>query len=112
MPSFDSFRRSLSEQSAEVVTLSDLMMTLRFLGVLAVIGGALAAYLWSRMEVTRMAVALDEARSELSRADMLNERLMLERQLLRQPGRLAEEAQNRGMVPPVVVIEMEAVPNP
>jgi hypothetical protein len=108
MSSLDNIRSTLNAQTSETVTLADLMTALRFMGVLAVIGAALAAYLWSRMEVTRLSVALDESRSELARAEVLHERLLLERRLLRQPGHLADEAAARGMTAPKAVVDMGA----
>ncbi len=103
----DTVRRSILQQSAEAVSLPDLLVVIRFLGVLAVLTGSLSAYLWSRMEVTRLSVALDESRSALARGEVVQERLELERSLLRQPGKLAEEARIRGLTPPVAVINLQ-----
>ena len=102
MPSsaLDDIRRTLAQRADEAVTLPDFMVVLRFLGTMSLIGAALAAYMWSRMEVTRIAVALDETRSDLARAEILHGRLVLERSMLRQPDRLSGDARSRGMVAP------------
>lgn len=109
---FDSVRRAITQQTAEAVSLPDFMVVFRFLAVLAVLTGSMGAYLWSRMEVTRMSVALDESRSDLSRAEVVHERLELERSTLRQPGRLQEEANVRGLVSPSAVISVGGATTP
>ena len=109
---FDTMRRAITQQTTEAVGLPDVMVVLRFLIVLAALTGSMGAYLWSRMEVTRMSVALDESRSALSRADGVHERLELERSTLRQPGRLQEEANARGLVSPVAVVRLGGGTNP
>lgn len=105
-PVLEDVRRTLTHQADEAATLPDFMIMLRFLGAVSLIGAALAAYMWSRMEVTRLAVMLDETRSDLARAEVLHERLVLERSMLRQPDRLAAEAQARGMVPPARYVDL------
>lgn len=100
MNRLENVRRTLSQQTAEAVSLPDFLVVFRFLLVLLALTGSMGAYLWSRMEVTRMSVALDESRSDLYRADTMHERLELERATLRQPGRLQEEANVRGLTSP------------
>lgn len=109
---FDSVRRVISQQTAETVSLPDFMVVFRFLAVLAALTGSMGAYLWSRMEVTRMSVALDESRSDLARAEILHERLELERATLRQPGRLQEEANVRGLTSPKTVVQLGGAATP
>ena len=110
--SFDSVRRAITQQTAETVSLPDFMVVFRFLAVLAALTGSMGAYLWSRMEVTRMSVVLDESRSDLARAEVMHERLELERSTLRQPGRLQEEAHARALVSPKAVIQLGDVATP
>lgn len=100
MPSLDSIRRSVFQAASETVTASDFMVVIRTFGVLTVVMGCLAAYMWVQMEVTRISVALDETRSDLARAETIHERLLLEKSMMLQPGRLQDEANVRGMVAP------------
>jgi uncharacterized protein HemX len=106
--SLDTVRRVVSQAASETVTASDFAIVLRFMAVLSVVFGCLGMYLWSQMQVTRISVALDEARSELARAETIQGRLLLERSMLTQPNRLQQEANLRGLVLPVTVVQVGA----
>jgi hypothetical protein len=83
---------------------------LRYLVVMLVCTGALGALVWTRMAMRRTALELDAARSALARAETQRERLLVERTLLREPGRLQAEADALGLVPPEKIVTVEANP--
>lgn len=83
---------------------ADLRLLFRWLTAMLFIAAALAACVWTRMAVRQTAVELDAARSALARAEIQHERLLVERSLLRDPGRLAETAAALTLVPPVAIV--------
>ncbi|MFN7142992.1 MAG: hypothetical protein ACK4YP_04400 [Myxococcota bacterium] len=85
---------------------ADLRLLFRWLTAMLFIAAALAACVWTRMAVRQTAVELDTARSALARAEIQHERLLVERSLLRDPGRLTETAGALGLVPPVAIVSL------
>ena len=89
---------------------AEVRLLFRWLTAMLFIAAALAACVWTRMAVRQTALDLDAARSSLARAEIQRERLLVERSLLRDPGRLADSATALGLVAPVVTVDMnEAV---
>lgn len=93
----------------DAVIMADVRVLLRLLVAMVLMTGALAMYLWARMEVTELAVNLDQARSDLGRAEVTRERLRLERAVLRQPATLADQASQLGLVAPEHVIDLQVI---
>lgn len=88
---------------------TELRLLYRWLVAMLLIAGALAACVWTRMAVRATALDLDAARSSLVRAEILHERLLVERALLRDPGRLAETAAALSLVAPVATVNVNEV---
>ncbi len=89
---------------------AEVRLLFRWLTAMLFIAAALAVCVWTRMAVRQTALDLDAARSSLARAEIQRERLLVERSLLRDPGRLADSATALGLVAPVVTVDMnEAV---
>ncbi|MDP2312802.1 MAG: hypothetical protein Q8P41_07845 [Pseudomonadota bacterium] len=85
---------------------AELRLLARWLGAMLLIAGALAACVWTRMAVRATALELDSARSALASAEIQHERLLVERALLRDPGRLAEAAAALSLVPPAATVNV------
>ncbi len=100
--------RTLAAAPVARVALPDLLLLLRVGAMLLVAATALGFQTYARMEVTARAVELADARSALSQAQILHERLLLERTLLRQPGRLQVEADRLGLTDPAAVVSVRA----
>ncbi len=90
----------------------ELLLLLRWVGAMLLIAVTLAACVWTRMAVRATALELDAARSALARAEIQHERLLVERALLRDPGRLAETAVALSLVPPVATIVVDEAVSP
>ncbi|MES2638627.1 MAG: hypothetical protein V4850_04075 [Myxococcota bacterium] len=88
---------------------AELRLMFRWLVAMLLIAAALAACVWTRMAVRATALELDSARSSLARAEILHERLLVERALLRDPGRLAETAASLSLVAPVATVNVNEV---
>ncbi len=88
---------------------AELRLLFRWLTAMLFIAAALAACVWTRMAVRQTALDLDAARSALVRAEIQHERLLVERSLLRDPGRLAESAGALGLAPPVATVSVTEV---
>ncbi len=80
----------------------------RLLGVMIFVAAALSVYLWSRMQVRETALALDEARGQLVEAQTHHDRLLVERTMLRSPGRLGAVAASLDLSAPVSVQDVSA----
>ncbi len=89
-------------------TAQDLGAAIRFLVVLFAIGALGAVKLAVASEAQQTSLRLDHARSEVRRAEIQRERLLVERAMLRQPGRLQAAADQLGLVAPVAVVSMPA----
>lgn len=98
--------RALASAPVAQASLPDLLVLVRVGAVLVVIAVALGIQTWARMEVRARAVALADARADLARAEMLHDRLVLERSLQRQPGRLQASADSLGLLAPVSVVTL------
>lgn len=83
---------------------AEVRLLLKWITAMLFIAAALAACVWTRMAVRQTALELDAARSALVRAEVQRERLLVERSLLRDPGRLAENAAAIGLVAPVATV--------
>lgn len=84
-----------------VASLPEVRVLLRFLTFTLFLTTALSLYLWARMGVREAAVDLDTARSELARAQVAHDRLILEETMLRQPNRVGAAAGGLGLQAPV-----------
>jgi cell division protein FtsL len=82
----------------------EVRLLLRWLTVMLFVAAALGACVWTRMAVRQTALELDAARSALVRAEIERERLLVERSLLRDPGRLAGSAEALGLVAPAATL--------
>lgn len=94
----------LSATAPEVRTL------LRFLGVMLFVTAAVAVHLWTRMQVRETALKLDHERGELTRAQTLHDRLLVERTMLRSPGRLGAVAVALDLTAPEAVVDVGGAP--
>lgn len=88
---------------------ADLWLLGRWLLAMSIVTVALGACLWTRMTVRQTALELDSARSAVARAEIDRERLLVERALLRDPGRLADSAAALSLVAPVATEHLVAV---
>ncbi len=79
---------------------------LRFLGVMTFITAAVSVHLWTRMQVRATALKLDHERSELVRAQTYHDRLLVERTMLRSPGRLGALAVSLDLTAPEAVVDV------
>ncbi len=79
---------------------------MRFMGVLVFVTFAAAVHLWARMGVRTTAIQLDQVHSELGREMTMRDRLLVERTMLRSPGRLGGVATSHGLVAPVDVVDV------
>jgi len=91
---------------------ADFRLLLRWLGAMLLIASALAACMATRMAVRATALELDATRSALSRAEIQHERLLVERSLLRDPGRLVDTAAALALVPPAASVSVNEVVSP
>lgn len=91
---------------------SDLLTLFRAIVVILVTVGAVAATVAVRMAVRHTALELDAARSELARADILHDRLVVERALLREPGRLQAAADGLALVAPAETVTLAPTASP
>lgn len=98
--------RALAAAPVASVALPDLLVLLRVGAVLLVAAVALGLQTWAKMEVTARAVELADARASLAAAEVLHDRLVLERSLLRQPVRIQTEADRLGLTAPVAVVSV------
>jgi cell division protein FtsL len=99
--------RAAVAQNPPVVTASpDVVVLARYLLVIGVIVAALSACVWARMAVRQMALELDATRNALARAETRHDRLLVERALLRDPGRLRATADDLALVAPVAVVDV------
>ena len=99
--------RSVSSRTASS---SDIAAAIRFLVVLSIIGTVGAIKLAIASEAQQVSVQLDHARSEVDRSEIRRERLLMERAMLRQPGRLQAAARQLGLEAPIAVIDVPAAP--
>lgn len=99
-----SFADSVGNAAPEV------RLLVRFMGVLLFVTAALAAYLWTRMEVRETSRVLDDQRALLVAEETLRDRLLVERTMLLAPGRLGAVAVAEDLVAPVAVVDV--VPPP
>lgn len=87
----------------------DVLVAFRYLFVILVIVGALGVCVWTRMAVRGTAVELGSARSQLAREQARHERLLVERAVLRVPGRLQDMANGMALVTPAEVVTLHPV---
>lgn len=80
----------------------------RLLGVMIFVAVALSVYVWSRMQERETALALDQARGQLVEAQTHHGRLLVERTMLRSPGRLGSLAASLDLSAPVSVHDVSA----
>lgn len=90
----------------------DVLILFRYLVVIFVVVAALGATVWVRMAVRHTALQLDQTRSELARATIERDRMLVERALLREPGRLQGVADGLGLVAPVATLDVRGEPTP
>lgn len=90
----------------------ELRLLFNWVVAMLLIAVTLAFCVWTRMAVRATALELDAARSALARAEIQQERLLVERALLRDPGRLAETAAALALVPPVATVSVNEVVSP
>jgi hypothetical protein len=83
---------------------ADLRLLFRWIAAMLIVATALAACVWTRMAVRSTALELDAARGSLARAEIQQERLRVERSLLRAPDRLETSASALGLVPPAAIV--------
>lgn len=83
---------------------------LRVLGVLVFVTIAASIHLYTRTQVRETALLLDHARSELVRAQTQRDRLLVERTMLRAPGRLGALAVGLDLVAPEAVVAVAQPP--
>jgi cell division protein FtsL len=74
--------------------------------------GAVGVAVWASMSVRQMAIRLDKARAELEVAQIEQQRLLVERALLRDPSRLGGLAAGMKLVSPEKVIDVPRVEAP
>lgn len=91
---------------------SDLMALFRAIVVILIVAGTVAFCVAVRMAVRHTALELDAARSELARAEILKDRLVVERALLREPGRLQAAADGLALVAPVETVTLASAVAP
>lgn len=90
----------------------ELALLFRWIAAMLFIAVTLGACVWTRMAVRQTALELDAARSALVRAEIQRERLLVERSLLRDPGRLAESAAAIGLVAPAAIVAVPEASTP
>ena len=78
----------------------------RLLGVMLFVTSALSVHLWTRMQVNDTAIRLDRARGALVRAQTDRDRLLVERTMLRSPGRLGAIAVGLDLAAPESVVDV------
>lgn len=91
---------------AAEAALPELMMLVRFLGIGVLLAGALSVYLWASTGVRETSLQIDRTRHQLEAARVAQERLTLERAMLRDPGRLVADASSLGLVAPVATVDL------
>lgn len=96
--------RALAAAPVAEISVPDLLVLLRVGAVLLVVAVALGVQTWARTEVRARALELADARSRLGRAEVLHNRLVLERAIQLEPERLQVEADRLGLVPPVATV--------
>ncbi|MSQ01869.1 MAG: hypothetical protein EXR71_08245 [Myxococcales bacterium] len=79
---------------------------LRVMGVMVFVAAAISVHLWTRTQVRETAVVLDRTRSELVRARTHHDRLLVERTMLRAPGRLGALAVAMDLEAPAAVVDV------
>jgi cell division protein FtsL len=92
----------------DAATSADVLVLFRYLVVILVVVGAMGVCVWARMAVRGTAVQLGAARSALQREETRQERLMVERSLLRDPGRLQSAANGMRLDAPAKVVTIGA----
>ena len=78
----------------------------RLMGLMVFMASAISVYLWTRTQVRERAVLLDRTRSELVRARTHHDRLLVERTMLRAPGRLGALAVGLDLEAPAAVVDV------
>ncbi len=91
------------EEAAELV---------RWLLVVGACVLAIGTAVWSSMAARHIALQLDQTRTALESARIERDRLMVERAILREPGRLQRYADGMGLVAPVSVVDLRTPTEP
>lgn len=107
-PALSPLRRTRAHLAAPVaeVAAPELQMLLRLLLFGVLLAGAMSVYLWASTGVRETAIRIDRKHRELERARIDQERLVLERAMLRGPGRLGQDAAALGLVAPEATIDL------
>lgn len=111
-PAFDSARRSGARLRDAVVAPGaqvaspEVLAVFRYMVILFFVATALGATVWVRMSVRHTALQLDQVRSSLVRATIDRDRLVVERALLREPGRLQGLADGLQLAAPVATVSL------
>lgn len=98
--------RGVVAAPAAEASLPELKMLVRFLVIGVLLAGSMAVYLWASTGVRETALRTDRVRHQLEVARTEQERLMLQRTLLRDPGHLAQEGVRMGLVSPVATVDL------
>jgi hypothetical protein len=109
LPLADASRRlraAVADNPPVVTASPEVVLLARYLLVIGMIVAALSVCVWARMAVRQTALELDAARSALARAETRHDRLLVERALLRDPGRLREGAVGLALAAPVAVVDL------
>ncbi len=101
--------RSRPMQSRFGAMAPEVRTLLRFMGVMVFVASAISIHLWTRTQVREKAVILDRTRSELVRARTHHDRLLVERTMLRAPGRLGALAVGLDLEAPAAVVDVAPV---
>lgn len=88
----------------------EVRLLVRLLGVMIFITAAVSVHLWTRMQVRETALALDHARGQLIEAQTHHDRLLVERTMLRSPGRLGAIAVSLDLAAPTAVRDVGSGP--
>jgi cell division protein FtsL len=102
----------LREAVAPDLDVVDAGPVVRVLFATGVAIGAIGVAVWASMSVRRLAVDLDKARAELEVAQIDQQRLLVERALLRDPGRLGALAAGMRLESPQGVVDVPRVEAP
>jgi cell division protein FtsL len=103
-----SVRRSAARAQESVLPTEsiDASPYVRFAFVFAVLVMLVGMTVWTSMTMRHRSVALSKARDRLEAAQIEHQRLLVERALLRDPGRLGTLAEGMGLVSPTAVVDM------
>ncbi|MFZ5477943.1 MAG: hypothetical protein ACOZNI_14305 [Myxococcota bacterium] len=99
-------RAAVAHNPPVAVASPEVAALFRYLVVIGMIVAALSVCVWARMAVRQTALELDAARSSLARAETRHDRLLVERALLRDPGRLEATARALALATPVAVVDV------